>query len=164
MFISGLSIRNFVDASTPYLVVRDAGDTVNAVYTLGSSSTVGVVGSEGTNLNFNFGTYNGAQTTALGLTSGGNATFTQQAATSGSPTFMTFTAGAHDTLAAGTPITDINFDIGRSVNFGTGAIAEDIIGFYINSQSYQLSAVGASTFEGGAVFKIDSFMNAGANV
>ena len=47
----------------------------------------------------------------------------QSATTSGSPTALTFTGAAHTTLAAGVEATDVNFNLARTVEFATGALA-----------------------------------------
>ena len=53
----------------------------------------------------------------------GNTVVTQGAATTGSPTAFTVTGGAHTTLAATIEAVDIDFDLARTVEFATGALA-----------------------------------------
>jgi len=50
-------------------------------------------------------------------------TVAQTAATSGSPSAFVVTGAAHTTLAAGVQATDVNFNLARTVQFATGAIA-----------------------------------------
>ncbi|MEK7525715.1 MAG: hypothetical protein AAB561_01730, partial [Patescibacteria group bacterium] len=47
----------------------------------------------------------------------------QPVSTIGSPTGLRFTGGAHTTLAASTEASDINFNLARTVQFATGALA-----------------------------------------
>ena len=50
-------------------------------------------------------------------------TLTQPVSTSGSPTAFTLTGAAHTTLALSTEATDVNFNLARTVQFATGALA-----------------------------------------
>jgi len=48
---------------------------------------------------------------------------TQAVQTSGTPTLFTLTGAAHTTLTAATEATDVNFNLARTVEFSTGALA-----------------------------------------
>lgn len=68
----------------------------------------------------NAGSFDGIEGSAI--TSNGYMTLAPTASTSGSPTLLTLTAPAHTTLAASTEATDVYFNLGRTVQFATGAL------------------------------------------
>ncbi|MFZ2149778.1 MAG: hypothetical protein WAV15_01300 [Minisyncoccia bacterium] len=89
----------------------------------------------GTAKDFNIDVYNAASPfAALTVLQGGNVgirdttpdalfDIDQPVSTSGSPTGLGFTGGAHTTLTASTEASDINFNLARTVQFATGALA-----------------------------------------
>lgn len=89
----------------------------------------------------------------------GNTTFTQSVITTGSPTFITFTGGAHTTLTSG-EATDIDFNLARTVQFATGNFALQRA-FRIQAPTY--AAVGASTIDKAVTLSIGPPV-AGANM
>ena len=91
---------------------------------------------------------------------GGNLTVTQPVFTSGSPTGLTFTGGAHTTLAAGTQAIDINFNLARTVQFATGALANQSA---INISAPTYGFVGASTLTTAELLTLSGFPQAGTN-
>lgn len=106
---------------------------------------------------------------SFALTAGGAAkvtvattgtTLTQAVSTSGSPTLLAVTAAAHTTLAASTEATDVNFNLARTVQFATGALATQRA-MFIQAPTYGF--VGASTITTAATLYIDSAPVAGTN-
>lgn len=87
-------------------------------------------------------------------------TFTQQVNTSGSPTAWLFTGGAHTTLTAATEAIDVNYNLARTVQFATGAIATQRA-YLIQAPTYGF--VGASTITDAATFAISAAPTAGTN-
>jgi len=91
---------------------------------------------------------------------GGDATITQPVSTTGSPTGLKFTGGAHTTLTASTEATDVLFDLSRTVQFATGALATQRA-FRIEAPTYGF--VAASTLTDAYTAYIDGIPAAGAN-
>ncbi len=86
------------------------------------------------------------------ISANGDWTLTQGIRTTGSPTFLTFTAAAHTTLAAGTEATDVNFNLARTVQFATGAIA---LGRAFRIQGPTYAFVAASTITDAVTLDVD---------
>ncbi len=63
-------------------------------------------------------------------------TFTQSVHTSGSPTALLFTGGAHTTLTAGVEAIDINLNLARTVQFTNGAAPAVQRAIYIQAPTY----------------------------
>jgi len=85
---------------------------------------------------------------------------TQAVATSGSPALITLTGSAHTTLAASTEVTDVNFNLARTVQLATGALATQRA---IRVQAPTYAFVGASTITNAATLAISGAPVAGAN-
>jgi len=90
----------------------------------------------------------------------GKVTITQPAAASGSPTGFVFTGGAHSVLAAATEAIDVNFDLARTVTFGSGNIGTQRA-FVVQAPTY--SFVAPSTIAYAHTFHITGAPIAGAN-
>ena len=88
-------------------------------------------------------------------------TVTQGVATSGSPTALTVTGGAHTTLAASTEAIDVNFNLARTVQFATGAKTTQRAALF---QAPTYSAVGATTITNAATLAVSGAPTAGTNV
>ena len=86
-------------------------------------------------------------------------TVTQAVATTGSPTALTITGGAHTTLTASTEAIDANFNLARTVQFATGALTTQRA-VSISAPTYGF--VGASTITNAATVHIDA-PSAGTN-
>jgi hypothetical protein len=96
-----------------------------------------------------------------GSTTGGNASaLTQPVSTSGSPTAVLVTGGAHTTLAASTEASDVNWNLARTVQFSTGAIATQRA---VRIQAPTYAFVGSSTITTAATVAISSAPVAGTN-
>lgn len=87
-------------------------------------------------------------------------TVSQGIATTGSPTFVVLTAGAHTTLAASTEAIDINYNLARTVQFATGALTTQRA-FLVQAPTYGF--VAASTITNAATFAISAAPTAGTN-
>lgn len=85
---------------------------------------------------------------------------TQNAKTSGSPVVLTVTGGTHTNLTASTALTDVYFNLARTVQFATGAITNQNA-VLINSPTY--SFVGSSTITNAATITINGLPIAGTN-
>lgn len=85
---------------------------------------------------------------------------TQAVSTSGNPTFISAIGAAHTGLTAGAETIDVNFNLSRSVQHATGAIATQRA-FLIQAPTY--SFVGASVITNAATFEIDRAPVAGTN-
>lgn len=72
----------------------------------------------------------------------GNFVFSPKLQTSGAPVNFTVTGSAHTGLTAGTEITDINFNLARTIQRATGAVSIDRA---VRFQGRTLSFVGSST-------------------
>lgn len=83
----------------------------------------------------------------------------QQVATTGSPSALVLNAAAHTTLAASTEAIDVNYNLARIVQFGTGALATQRA-FVIQAPTYAF--VGASTITTAATLAITGPPIAGA--
>ncbi|MEK7606846.1 MAG: tail fiber domain-containing protein [Patescibacteria group bacterium] len=101
-----------------------------------------------------------APTERMTIDNGGNFVFTQGAQASGSPTGLTFTGGAHTTLAASTEATDINFNLARTVQFATGALASQRA-MLIQAPTYAFA--GASTLASASTLVLTGAPQAGTN-
>jgi hypothetical protein len=84
----------------------------------------------------------------------------QGVSTSGSPIALFVVGAANTTLTASTETSDVNFNLGRSVQWATGAIA---IQRAIQIQRPTYAFVGASTITDAATFAIDNAPAAGTN-
>ena len=103
-------------------------------------------------------------------TIGGSSSFTwstvglftaiQPANAGGTSSFMNFTAGAHTNLTTTIEVTDINFNLGRVVQWATGAITTQRA-FLIQAPNYAF--VGASTITNAATFAVSGAPVAGTN-
>ena len=91
---------------------------------------------------------------------GGNYSLTQAVATSGSPAGLTFTGGAHTTLAASTEAIDVNFNLARTVQFATGALTTQRA-FVIQAPTYGF--VGASDLDFAITLAITGAPQQGTN-
>jgi hypothetical protein len=114
---------------------------------LGSGGTIQAQGAGGLNLEASHASgginiETGGANTRATIDSNGNWTYTQGVQTSGSPMFSTWTGAAHTTLDASTEASDIDFDLDRTVEFNTGALALQRA-FRIQAPTYAF--VGAST-------------------
>ena len=85
---------------------------------------------------------------------------TQPVKTSGSPTELLVVGGAHTTLAASTQATDVDFNLARTVQFATGALATQRA-FVIQAPTYGF--VGASTITTASTLSITGAPIAGTN-
>jgi len=90
----------------------------------------------------------------------GRLTLTPDVITSGSPTLMLLTGAAHTTLAASVEVTDVNFNLARTVQFSTGALATQRT---VRIQAATYAFVGASTITNAATLAISGAPIAGAN-
>lgn len=87
-------------------------------------------------------------------------TMTQSAATTGSPTGFSFTAGAHTTLTASTEAIDVLWSLNRTVQFNTGALTTQRA-FYIRKPTYAF--VAASTLTTATTLEIENAPAQGTN-
>jgi extradiol dioxygenase family protein len=85
---------------------------------------------------------------------------TQNATTGSTPIGLLYTGGAHTTLAASTEATDVNFNLARTVQFATGALATQRA-FRIQAPTYGF--VGASTITNASTLSISGAPIAGTN-
>lgn len=92
----------------------------------------------------------------------GNAavTWTQPVATTGAPTLITFTGGAHTGLTASAEITDVNVNLARTVQRATGAVTTQRS---IRVQPPTFSFVGASTITEAVTLAVEGPPVAGTN-
>ena len=86
--------------------------------------------------------------------------YTQAVATAGVPKALTVTAGAHTTLLASNELIDIYFNLGRTVEWNTGAIATQRSVVF---EAPTLAFVGSSTVTTAATVAITGAPGAGAN-
>jgi hypothetical protein len=99
--------------------------------------------------------------TRLSILGNGNTTFTQGAQTSSSPTFLTFTGGAHTALTSGAEATDVNFNLARTVQFTNGALSTQRA-FLIQAPTYSFTS--ASTLSNAVTLDITGSPAAGTNM
>jgi hypothetical protein len=85
---------------------------------------------------------------------------TQNAKTSGTPTALTVTGGAHTGLTAGASPTDIRFALGRTVQLATGAVP---LAAEVSIDQTTYAFVGASTINDAAILYLIGSPQAGAN-
>ena len=90
----------------------------------------------------------------------GRLTLTPDVITSGSPTLMLLTGAAHTTLAASVEVTDVNFNLARTVQLSTGALTTQRA---VRVQAPTYAFVGASTITTAATLAISGAPVAGAN-
>jgi len=90
----------------------------------------------------------------------GELSMTQAVATSGSPTALLVTGGAHTTLAASTEASDANLNLARTVQFATGALTTQRA---VLVQAPTYGFVGASTITNAATLAITGAPAAGTN-
>lgn len=139
-----------------------AGGAVNVGATNAASVSIGSSGITTTNngalaVNGNTTLGDAAADTS---TINGSLTLTQGVNTSGSPTALLLTGGAHTTLAASTEASDVNWNLARTVQFATGAITTQRA-MLIQAPTYGF--VGASTITTAATLAISGAPVAGAN-
>ena len=84
----------------------------------------------------------------------------QPVATTGSPTALTLTGGAHTTLTASIEAPDVNLNLARTVQFATGALTNQRA---VRIQAPTYSFVGASTITNAATLDISGPPVAGTN-
>lgn len=99
-------------------------------------------------------------TARFSIDASGNQTITQGVVTTGSPTALTLTGGAHTTLTASTEAIDVYFNLARTVQFETGGISLQRA-VYIGPPTY--AAVGATTITTAIGLDVDAPV-AGTNV
>jgi len=87
-------------------------------------------------------------------------TETQNVATTGSPNALVLTAGAHTTLTASAEATDVNYNLARTVQFATGALATQRA-YRVQAPTYAF--VGASTITNAYTVEITGPPVAGTN-
>ena len=96
------------------------------------------------------------QVTRIGIGTAADATteitVLQPVRTTGSPTMITWTGGAHTTLTASTESTDINYNLARTVQFATGALT---LQRAVRFQAPTYAFVGASTISDAYTMVID---------
>jgi hypothetical protein len=90
----------------------------------------------------------------------GRYTINQGISTTGSPTGLQLNSGAHTTLTASTEASDVNFNLARTVQFSTGALATQRA-VQIGNPTYGF--VGASTITDASTFDIIGAPVAGTN-
>lgn len=90
----------------------------------------------------------------------GNAAIAQTAITTGSPTALRVTGGAHTTLTASTEASDVNFSLARTVQWATGALATQRA---VRIQAPTYGFVGASTITTASTLAIGGAPVAGTN-
>lgn len=93
----------------------------------------------------------------------GAVALTQPVLTSGSPSILDITGGANTTLAADTESTDVNFNLGRTVEFtaGGGGFTDQRA---IRVQAPTYSATAAETITTASTLSIDNAPSAGTNM
>jgi hypothetical protein len=100
----------------------------------------------------------GPNATWLSTSEAGGTTFTQPASTTGTPArILTLTGGAHTGLTASTEATDLYLNLGRVVQFATGALT-DQRAIRVVAPSYAF--VGASTLTFASTLEISGAPNA----
>lgn len=92
--------------------------------------------------------------------SNGNTVLTQDTKSSGVPTALLLTGAPHTNTTAATEVIDVNFNLARTVQHATGAIANQRA-FQVQAPTY--SFVGASTITNCATFYINAAPTAGVN-
>jgi len=121
----------------------------------GNTARKPIVLSDGSNLAQNripFTTTNGRLTSSSNLTYDGfNFSLTQVGQVSGSSKGFSFTGGAHTNLLSFTEVIDIDFNLARTVQFSTGALATQRA-FLVQAPSYGF--VGTSTITDAATIAI----------
>lgn len=145
-----------------------AGSTVSAPFANNFSFYTGTTGTAGIlfAIRQTTGTYSfytggtAAGNLALSISNGGNFTLLQQVATSGSPTGFLFTGGAHTTLTASTEAIDVNFNLARTVQFATGALANQRA-MFIQAPTYGF--VAASTLTTATTLELGGAPTEGTN-
>lgn len=182
--VSGTSNRTSVNQSTGAVIVDISSSYVGqgTITTLGTIATGVWQGTiiGGTYINYNstnlkvttsqlntiqdIATSSTPQFARIGIGTAAGATteqtVLQPVRTTGSPTMVTWTGGAHTTLTASTEATDINFNLARTVQFATGAITTQRA-IYIQAPTYAF--VGASTITNAYTFYISGAPTAGTN-
>lgn len=91
---------------------------------------------------------------------GKDVTLTQGVSTSGSPYALKVIGGAHTTLAASTEANDVYYDLSRTAQWATGALATQRA-FLIDAPTYGF--VAASTITNAATLAIENAPQAGTN-
>ncbi len=89
-------------------------------------------------------------------------TITQPVLTTGSPTAMTVTGGAHTTLTAA-ETTDVNFNLNRSVQFTRGASITNQRAVRVQPPTYTATSGGTQTIVSAATMAIEGMPIAGSN-
>lgn len=94
------------------------------------------------------------------LSARANLTLSPVASTTGSPVLFTLTGPAHTTLTASTEATDVNFNLARTVQFSTGALATQRA---VRVQAPTYAFAGSSTLTNAITFDISGAPVAGTN-
>mgnify|MGYP001606601112 CR=1 FL=1 len=143
---------NFFWDDTNNQLILGSGTALLPAYTFASDPNTGMyrVGADSLAL-----AVGGAAGFTLATT---GATGTQAISTSGSPVLLTLTGAAHTTLTASVEAVDIYLNLGRTVQFGTGALATQRA-FRIAAPTYGF--VGATTLTNAYTLYVDSAPVAG---
>ncbi len=154
-----------------YLMTTDAGSSSMSLSSIANGSIMGFFGSQtggfrfwnshtSTSNSFRIYTSNDLAVIAYNVSALSNHTWRQRVHTTGSPTAFTFTPAAHTTLTASVESTDINFNLARTVQFGTGALATQRA-FRIQAPTYAF--VASSTITKAVTLSISGAPVAGTN-
>lgn len=142
--------------AAPGAFTLDVSGTARATTSL---QTPQVQAASGVTLNLGGGATN--QLALSGSTTGGTAlTLTQPVSTSGSPSAIVLTGGAHTTLTASAEAVDVNVNMARTVQFGTGALTTQRA-MVVQAPTYAF--VGASTLTNAATVAVTGAPAAGTN-
>jgi len=146
-----------VNNSNP-LVLDGSGNNVRVISTSGAVPLV-VRGAVSQSANLQEWQTSGG--TALdSINANGDVAVASAVRTSGSPTLVTVTGPAHTTLAASTEASDIIFNLARTVQFSTGALATQRA-VYIQAPTYGF--VGASTITNASTLAVSGAPVQGTN-
>lgn len=145
--------------------VTTAGGTITndySLYVYAPASTGTLTTHYGIYLeNQNFGTTAYALYTNTGVVRfGDNMSIVQPVYTSGSPSILTITGGAHTTLTASTEVIDLNINLSRTVQLATGALTTQR-SVVVSPVTYGF--VGASTVSFSSTFAVTGLPQAGTN-
>lgn len=167
-FKNNTSLKALIRTTGAFYCEGPATDTIfSGNVTTGNYSFAGGQGywaiRTGTAFDFNIDQYTLASTpiNTFKLTRNGSASFIQAVHTSGSPTALTVTGGAHTTLTASTESIGANLNFSATKQFATGAITtqREVV---IQAPTY--SAVGASIITTAATLAVTGAPIAGTNV
>lgn len=140
--VSGVLTIPAGSASAPGLAI--SGDTNTGLYSPGTDQIALAT----------------AGTLRMSIDSIGSVAFTQAAGSSGSPVGLTWTGGAHTSLAASTEATDFLLDLARTVQFAAGALTTQRA-VQIEAPTYSFD--GASTLTNPITLDIFSAPGRGTN-